>query len=80
MSALFESVVNVISRRFRIDRAKVLPDVSFQEIGLDSLSQIELATTLQRDLGVSISDDDIANMSTVADVVRWLEKQGLAAR
>jgi acyl carrier protein len=80
MSALFESVVNVISRRFRIDRTKVLPNVSFQEIGLDSLSQIELATILQKELGVSISDDDIANMSTVSDVVRWLESQGLAAR
>lgn len=78
MSSLYDSVVEVCATRFNIDRDKVQPDVSFEDLGLDSLSQIELATALQRRLGVQFTDDDLDEMSTVADVVAKLEEKGVA--
>lgn len=80
MSTVYDTVADVICKRFRIERSKVRPDVSFEDLGLDSLSQIELATLLQKEFGVTISDDDIDGMASVADVVNWLEQQGTAAQ
>ncbi|MGN6372216.1 MAG: acyl carrier protein [Solirubrobacteraceae bacterium] len=78
MSTIYDAVVNVISTRFEIDPSKVQPDSSFDDLGLDSLSQIELAARLSRQFGVDMSDDDLQEISGVADVVGWLEARGAA--
>jgi len=75
MSALYESVVDVFSGRFGIDRDKVQPDASFDDIDLDSLSQIELATALKKKFAVEITDDEMAEMSVVSEVVAKLEEK-----
>jgi acyl carrier protein len=77
MSALFDTIAQVISRRFRIDPSELVPDASFEELGLDSLSQIELATSIEKELGIKISDDDISQMSSIADIVQSLESRGI---
>jgi acyl carrier protein len=77
MSALYESVVDVFTERFGIERSLVVPDASFDDLGLDSLSQIELATALQKRLGVVLTDDEIIELTVVADVVAILEAKEL---
>ncbi len=79
MTSLYDSVVDVFVARFNVRREKVQPDSSFGDLGLDSLSQIELATALQKRLGVTITDDEIANMSVVSDIVARLEEKGVRA-
>jgi acyl carrier protein len=69
MSVSFDSIVQVISTRFKIDRSRVVPEASFDELGLDSLSQIELALSLKKELGINISDDELSEIATVSDVV-----------
>jgi acyl carrier protein len=75
MTPLHDSVLDVINRRFDIPRERVVPGATFDELGLDSLSQIELVTALQKHLGVQINDDEIDDLSSVDDVVRLLEKK-----
>jgi acyl carrier protein len=75
MSALYESVVDVFSQRFGIDRALIVPEASFDDLGLDSLAQIELATALQKRLGVVLTDEEIIEITVVADVVAKLEEK-----
>ena len=74
MSALYESVTDIFADRFGIDRATVTPDASFDDIGLDSLSQIELATAIKKKYAVEISDDEMAEMSIVSEIVEKLEE------
>jgi len=69
MSVSVDSIAQVISTRFKIDRNKIRPEVSLDDLGLDSLSQIELALSLKRELGVDLSEDDLSQIATVADVV-----------
>jgi len=80
MSTLYESVADVIASRFGIDRDEVTPEASFDDLGLDSLSQIELVTALRKHLGVAIDDDEMAELSTVSEVVATLESSGVQAR
>jgi acyl carrier protein len=69
MTVSFDSIAQVIASRFKIERSRVLPEASFDDLGLDSLSQIELALMLEKELGVKISDAELAQISTVSDIV-----------
>ena len=77
MNAIYDSIASVVARRFRIDRSAVVPEASFEELGLDSLSLIELTTSIKKELGFTISDNDIAQMSTISDIIQLLEQQGV---
>jgi acyl carrier protein len=79
VSPIYDSIVDVFSTRFNIERDKVQPDASFEDLGLDSLSQMELATTLEKRLGVKFTDDEITKMSVVSDIVVALAEKGLQA-
>lgn len=77
MSELYESVAEVFSARFRIGRDRVRPEATFDDLGLDSLSQIELATALQKRFGIEFTDDEIAEMSVVSEIVGLLQQKGV---
>jgi acyl carrier protein len=74
MSVSADSIAQVISTRFKIERSKILPEVSFDDLGLDSLSQIELAFSLQKELGIDIDDEELAQISTVSELVTLANK------
>jgi acyl carrier protein len=76
MNSLYNSVADVIVARFGIDRALLRPDASFDDLGLDSLAQVELATALEKRLGVIFSDDEIIELSVVSEIVAKLEEKG----
>ena len=69
MNISVDSVAQVIASRFKIERSRVVPEASFDDLGLDSLSQIELALMLEKELGVRISDAELSQISTVSDIV-----------
>lgn len=77
MGSLYDVVADVISGRFNIPREKIQPEASFEDLDLDSLSQIELATTLKKKLGFELSDKEISEISLVREVVEALEVKGV---
>jgi acyl carrier protein len=79
VSSLYDAVAGLISRRFNIPRENVRPEASFDDLDLDSLSQIELATALKKQLGLEISDKEISEISLVREIVEALEKKGISA-
>ncbi|MBM4794456.1 acyl carrier protein [Streptomyces sioyaensis] len=79
MSSLHDSVVDVIATRFGLDRADITAEATFDDLGLDSLSQIELVTALRKRLGADIDDEEMAELSAVGEVVAALESKGLKA-
>ncbi|MBZ4019521.1 acyl carrier protein [Streptomyces purpurogeneiscleroticus] len=77
MSALFDAVADVIVTRFGLDRDAITAEATFDDLGLDSLSQIELVTALRKRLGADIDDEEMAELSAVGEVVEALEAKGL---
>jgi acyl carrier protein len=80
MSSVQDSVIEVFASRFDIDKESIAPDATFDDLGLDSLSQIELATAVKKRLGVEISDEELSEISVVADLVSLVEKKGVNVR
>lgn len=55
--------------------ADATPDKSFTEdLDVDSLSMVEIATAVEDKFGVAIPDDELANIRTVGDAVSFIEK------
>ena len=75
MGGTFESVVELLGARFDIEPELVTPTATFDDIDLDSLSQIELGTAIKKKFAVEISDDELAEMSTIGEVVAALEEK-----
>lgn len=45
-----------------------------EDLGADSLDVVELIMAFEDEFGVSLPDEDIANMKTVGDVVNYINK------
>jgi acyl carrier protein len=52
-------------------------DMSFRELGMDSLAVVELQLTLQQDYGVAIPDEDAHAMVTLRDAIDYVNRRRL---
>ena len=51
------------------------PEKSFtDDLEVDSLSMVEIATAVEDKFGVAIPDDELANIKTVGDAMSYIEK------
>jgi acyl carrier protein len=58
----------------------VTPDKGFlDDLDVDSLSMVEIATAAEDKFGIRIPDDDLKDLKTVGDAVRYIEHAGVAA-
>lgn len=73
----FAAVVQEISG---VPAADVKPEKSFtDDLDLDSLSMVEIATAAEDAFGVSIPDSALTDLKTVADAVAYIAKAGVPA-
>ena len=71
---MFEKVRDIIVDTLSCDADKVTMEASLaDDLGADSLDAVELNMALEDNLGVAISDEELANMKTVGDIVNYLK-------
>jgi acyl carrier protein len=72
---IFENVRDALAKQFEIDPETITMDTSIvDDLGADSLDVVELIMSLEDIFGISISDDDAAQLDTVRRIVEYLEK------
>ncbi len=72
---MLEKVQELLAEALNISVDKVSPDAKIvEDLGADSLDVVELLSRLEDELGITIPDDDVENLVTVADVAAELEK------
>lgn len=71
---MFEQIKEIIVDSLSCDEDSVTLEANlFDDLGADSLDAVELNLALEEKLGVSIPDEEMANMKTVADIVAYVE-------
>ena len=71
---MFEKVRDIIVDTLSCDADKVTMEATLaDDLGADSLDAVELNMALEDNLGVAISDEELANMKTVGDIVTYLD-------
>ena len=75
--AVFDEVVEVISKTLKgVDTSSVTMETKFEEdLGADSLDLVELIMELEEHYDVTIPDEDAQSISSVGDVVAYIEKR-----
>ena len=72
---IFENVRNALAQQFEIDPESITSETNLiDDLGADSLDVVELIMSLEDMYGVSISDEDAAQLYTVGRIVEYLEK------
>ena len=72
---IFENVRDALAKQFEVGPETITMDTSIvDDLGADSLDVVELIMSLEDMFGISISDDDAAQLDTVRRIVEYLEK------
>ena len=70
-----ERVKSIIVEQLGVDADEVTADASFvEDLGADSLDQVELIMAFEEEFGVEISDDEAEKIRKVKDAVDYIEK------
>lgn len=72
---MFEQVREILSRKFQIDRDDIALESTLKDLELDSLDVVDLTLAVEKELGVSVSDDEMLQAETVAAVVTLVESR-----
>ena len=72
---MLEKVQEMLADALNIPVSKVTPEAKIiDDLGADSLDVVELLSRLEDEFGVTIPDEDVESLKTVADVANELEK------
>ncbi len=78
---LVEKVKQIIAEQLGVDEGEVTPSASFvDDLGADSLDQVELVMALEEAFGVEIPDEDAEKLRTVQDALDYIEKHAKVSK
>lgn len=73
---IFSEVKAILVDRLGVDEDKIGEETSFtDDLGADSLDVVELVMELEDAFGKEISDDDAQQLTTVGNVVDFIQKE-----
>ena len=76
-----EKVKQIISEQLGVDEGEVTPSASFvDDLGADSLDQVELVMALEEAFDVEIPDEDAEKLRTVQDTLDYIEKHAKVSK
>jgi acyl carrier protein len=76
MSTLENEVRELLVTKFEVEEADVAFDASLDDVGLDSLAQVEFGDLLGEKYDVKITDDEMMSLLTLGEVIETLRAKG----
>lgn len=70
---MYDILVNILTDKFQVKPELVSREATPVALGLDSLFVVELSIMLEKDPGVEIDSDELAEASTLADIARLMQ-------
>lgn len=76
MNDLFEKLKKLIVEQLGVEESQITPSAKFcEDLGADSLDQVELVMAVEEEFGIEISDYEAEKIFTVAQAVSLLESK-----
>ncbi len=73
---IFEQVKKILCDQLDLDEEQVTEDSEvIDDLGADSLDIVDLVMTLEEEFDTEIPDEDIENLRTVGDIVKYVEER-----
>ena len=75
MSDVLERVKKIVVEHLDVEAEKVTEKASFiDDLGADSLDNVELVMAFEEEFGVEIPDDAAEKITTVGDATKYIEE------
>lgn len=72
---IFEKVAAILAEQLDAETEAITPETNLvDDLGADSLDVVDLVMTLEDEFDMEIPDEDIENVRTVGDIVKYLEE------
>lgn len=76
-----EKVRQIISEQLGVDEADITPSAHFiEDLGADSLDQVELIMALEEAFDFEVSDEDVEKMLTVQSAIDYVDRHARRKR
>ena len=73
---VFEKIVALLAEQLGVDPENITMDTSFEELGADSVDVVDLTMAVEEAFHLDdLSDENLSDMTTVGDIVRFLQKK-----
>lgn len=78
---MLEKIAAIIEEQLgTVDASDITEETSFKDdLGADSLDLFELVIQCEEEYGIEIPSEELDNMKTVGDVIRFIREQGIDA-
>ena len=74
MAAVEEKVKKIICEQLDVEKSSVVLEASFvDDLGADSLDQVELIMAMEEEFDISIPDEDAETIRTVKDAIDYIK-------
>ena len=71
---VLEKVKAILSEQFDVEEDSITADTKISEdLGADSLAVVDLLMSLEDEFEVEVPDDEIENIKTVGELVKYIE-------
>ena len=76
MSSIADKVKEIVVEQLGVSEDQVTPEAKFiEDLGADSLDQVELVMALEEKFGADIPDEDAEKLTTVGDAIKYVESK-----
>ena len=76
MSEIAEKVKKIVVEQLGVSEDQVTPEAKFiEDLGADSLDQVELVMALEEEFGSDIPDEAAEKLTTVGDAIAYVESK-----
>lgn len=71
---IYEKIKAVVVEQLGVNESEVTKEASFvEDLGADSLDNVELLMALEEEFGTEISDEDAEKLKTVGDTITYIK-------
>lgn len=71
---MLEKIKGLVAENLNVKAGEITEETKFvDDLGADSLDLVELVMAFEEEFEVSIPEEDVANLVTVGDVVKYVE-------
>lgn len=75
MSSVAEKVKKIVVEQLGVSEDQVTPEAKFiEDLGADSLDQVELVMALEEEFGADIPDEAAEKLTCVGDAIKFIEE------
>lgn len=73
---VFDKIKDIIVEQLDVEEDAVTMEASITEdLGADSLDVVDLVMSIEESFGVEIPDEEVENIKTVGDIVKYIENK-----